>query len=168
MDLFEAIRSRASVRKLRPVEVPEADLEQILDAGRRAPSGRNQQPTEYIVVRDQEILKKLARAQGLIADVGVAIAVVSDPGKSKYWLEDAAAATENMLLAITALGYASVWVEGTLLPKLEEYNKVLELPDNMRLVVVLPVGAAAKPARQADKKPLASMLHWERYGRKER
>jgi nitroreductase len=73
-----------------------------------------------------------------------------------------------MLLAITALGYASVWVEGTLLPKLEEYNKALGLPDNMRLVVVLPIGAAAKPTEQADKKPLASMLHWERYGRKER
>lgn len=168
MDLFEAIRSRASVRKLRPAEVPEADLEQILDAGRRAPSGRNEQPTEYIVVRDPETLKKLARAQGLIADVGVAIAVVSDPGKSKYWLEDAAAATENMLLAITALGYASVWVEGTLLPKLEEHNKALGLPDNMRLVVVLPVGSAAKPTEQAEKKPLAKMLHWERYGRKER
>ena len=168
MDLFEAVRSRASVRKLRPVEVPDADLEQILDAGRRAPSGRNEQPTEYIVVKDPETLGKLARAQGLIADVGVAIAVVSDPNKSKYWLEDAAAATENMLLAITALGYASVWVEGTLLPKLEEHNKALGLPEKMRLAVLLPIGAAAEPTKQAEKRPLSEILHWERYGQKER
>ena len=168
MDLFEAIRSRASVRKLRPVEVPDGDLEQILDAGRRAPSGRNKQPTEYIVVRDSETLKKLARAQGFIADVGIAIAVVTDPNKSQYWLEDAAAVTENMLLAIAALGYASVWVEGTLLPKLEEHGKALGLPDKMRLVVVLPIGAAAKPAEQAKKRPLPQILHWEQYGRKNR
>ena len=168
MDLFEAVRSRASVRKLRPVEVPDADLEQILDAGHRAPSGRNKQPTEYIVVRDPETLKKLARAQGFIADVEVAIAVVTDPNKSQYWLEDAAAATENMLLAVTALGYASVWVEGTLLPKLEEHNKALGLPDKMRLVVVLPIGAATKPTEQAKKRPLSKLLHWERYGQRNR
>jgi len=168
MDLFEAVRSRASVRKLRSVEVPDADLEQILDAGRRAPSGRNKQPTEYIVVRDPETLKKLARAQGFIADVEVAIAVVTDPSKSQYWLEDAAAATQNMLLAITALGHASVWVEGTLLPKLEEYNKALGLPDKMRLVVVLPIGAAVKPPEQAKKRPLSQILHWEQYGQKNR
>ena len=52
MDIFEAIRQRASVRSLKAVEVPDRDLERILDAGRRAPSGRNRQPIEFVVVRD--------------------------------------------------------------------------------------------------------------------
>ena len=164
MEIFEAIAARASVRDLKPVEVADADLERILDAGRRAPSGRNRQPLEFIVIRDAETLKKLSKAQGCIADVSLAVAVAGDPGKSEFWLEDIAAATANMLLAITALGYASVWIEGTLLRAEEEHKKLLGVPEGMRLMVVLPVGEAAKPAKQAQKRALAEMVHWERYG----
>jgi nitroreductase len=164
MEVFEAIARRASVRQLRPVEVPESDLERILDAGRRAPSGSNRQPVSFIVIRDGDTLQKLAQAQKCIARVGLAIAVVADPGKSKWWLEDVAAATENMLLAITALGYASVWIEGTLLRAEEQYKQVLGVPEEMRLMVLLPIGAADGPAEQAPKRPLAEAVHWERYG----
>jgi nitroreductase len=164
MDLFEAVAKRASVRELKAIDIPEADLERILDAGRRAPSGRNRQPVEFIVVRDQETLKQLAQAQSCIADVSAAIAVTADPSKSEYWLEDVAAATENMLLAITALGYASVWIEGTLLRAEADHKRLLHVPDEMRLMVVLPIGEAVKPPQQAAKRPLREAVHWERYG----
>ena len=164
MDLFEAIEQRASVRQLRALDVPEGDLERILDAGRRAPSGMNLQPYELIVIRDRDTLGKLAEAQSCIRDVSVAVAVVADPANSKYWLEDVAASTENMLLAITALGYASVWVEGTLLRAEKQHKQTLGVPDNLRLVVVLPIGAAAEPTAQGPKRPLAEIAHWERYG----
>lgn len=168
MDLFEAIEKRASVRSLRPVDVPDADLERILDAGRRAPSGRNIQPFEFIVVKDPDTIRKLAKAQSCVGDVSVLIAVVADPGKSTYWLEDLSAATENMLLAITALGYATVWVEGTLLRAEQEHKKVLGVPENLRLMVVLPIGKAAEPVAQAPKRPLPEVVHWERYGNMQR
>ena len=167
MDLFEAIEQRASVRELRAVEVPAAELERILDAGRRAPSGRNRQPVELIVIRDPDTLKKLSKAQGCIADVAVAIAVAADPKRSEFWLEDVAAATENMLLAITALGYASVWIEGTLLQAEEDHKRLLGIPEEMRLMAVLPIGAAKKPAQQAAKRPLSEIVHWERYGNRQ-
>ena len=159
MELFEAIEQRASVRQLRPVEVPNSDLERILDAGRRAPSGMNLQPYELIVIRDRGTLEKLAEAQSCIADVSVAIAVVAHPVKSRYWLEDVAATTENMLLAITALGYATAWIEGE-----ARHKQTLGVPDNLRLVVVLPIGAAAEPTAQGPTRPLAEIVHWERYG----
>jgi nitroreductase len=165
MDLFEAVAKRASIRDLRPIDIPESDLERILDAGRRAPSGRNRQPFEFIVIRDQETLKQLAQAQSCIADVSVAIAVTADPGKSEFWLEDVAAATENMLLAITALGYASVWIEGTLLRAEGDHKRLLRVPDEFRLMVLLPIGEAAKAPQQADKRPLKQVVHWERYGK---
>ena len=95
----------------------------------------------------------------------MAIAVVADRAKSKYWLEDVAATTENMLLAITALGYATVWIEGTLLRAEAQHKQTLGVPDNLRLMVVLPIGAAAEPTAQAPKRPLAEIVHWERYGR---
>jgi len=59
MELFEAIAARASVRKLRPTDVPEQDLERILDAGRRAPSGLNVQPFEFIVIRNPDAIAEL-------------------------------------------------------------------------------------------------------------
>jgi len=71
-----------------------------------------------------------------------------------------------MLLAVTALGYASLWVEGQVLRQ-EDYGKgVLGVPDDRRLLAILPIGAPAAPPSQADKKPLAEILHRERYGQR--
>ena len=164
MDLFEAVRRRASVRHLKALDVPDADLEQILDAGRRAPSGRNRQPLEFIVVRDPETIRQLAGAQSCVGDVSLVVLIVGKPQESEYWLEDVSAATENMLLAIAALGYATVWVEGTLLRQEERWKELLGIPAEMRLMVALPIGEAAGDATQAPKRPLSEMVHYERYG----
>lgn len=128
MDVFEAIHTRASVRSLKPCAITEQEVEQILDAGRRAPSGYNSQPWEFILIRERTILDQLGKIQGCIAEGSAAIALVMDERASKYWKEDAGAAIENMLLAIVALGYASVWVEGYVLDQ-EAYGKaVLGIP----------------------------------------
>jgi nitroreductase len=164
MDVFEAIRARASVRTLEPCRIAQPELEMILDAGRRAPSGYNRQPWEFIVVRDRETLQRLGRIQECIAEGSAAIAVVLDERPSEFWREDAGAAIENMLLAIVALGYASVWVEGYVLEQ-EAYGKsVLGVPKHLRLLAILPVGRAAASPLQAGKKPLAELVHYERYG----
>ena len=166
MDLFDAIAKRASVRTLKPIAIPDGDLERILDAGRRAPSGHNAQPIELIVVRDPASIEKLAAAQDCIADVSTVICVAADPSKSDFWLEDLAAATTNMLLAITALGYASVWIEGTLLRAEADHKQTLGIPEALRLMVALPVGAPAEATLQKEKRPLKDIVHWERYGNK--
>jgi len=167
MDFFEVVAKRASVRSLQPVEVTDADLERILEAGRRAPSGSNKQPIEFIVIREQETIARLSRAQGCLADVGLTICVAADPAKSNWWLEDVAAATTQMLLAVTALGYASVWIQGTLLRVEQELKPVLGLPEGMRLVVALPIGKPKEPVVPREKRPLTDMVHWERYGQKQ-
>lgn len=164
MDLFEAIAKRASVRNLKPTDIPDGDLERILDAGRRAPSGRNTQPIEFIVVRDAAAIEKLSAAQGCINDVSTVVCIAADPSKSEFWLEDVAAATTNMLLAITALGYASVWVEGTFLRAEADHKQTLGVPEAMRLMVALPIGAPAEATPQKEKRPLKDIVHWERFG----
>ena len=163
MDLFQAIKERRSVRALEAVKVPREDIEKILDAGRRAASGMNIQPFKFIVVTKQKTIQQMAAAQECVGQVSVVVAVVADPDASRYWLEDVAAATENMLLAITALGYASVWVEGTLLRREDEMKEILGVPDNLRLMVFLPIGRELAPGRQADKKPLGEIACWEKY-----
>jgi nitroreductase len=167
VELFEAITRRASVRSLKPADIPDGDLERILDAGCRAPSGRNTQPIEFIVVREADAIKELAKAQGCIADVSTVICVAADPSKSEFWLEDVAAATTNMLLAITALGYASVWIEGTLLRAEADHKQVLGVPEDMRLMVALPVGAAVEATAQKEKRPLEDIVHWDRFGNRQ-
>jgi len=166
MDLFDAIEKRASVRELKPVDIPGGDLNRILDAGRRAPSGYNRQPFEFIVIRDGSSLAKFTECQACIADVTTAVAVVADPETSKYWLEDLSAATENMLLAITALGYATVWIEGRILPREAELKQMLGVPEKVRLMVILPIGKAAGPAVQKEKRPLEQVVYRERYGQR--
>ncbi|MFW6163354.1 MAG: nitroreductase family protein [Planctomycetota bacterium] len=164
MDLFEAIRQRASVRSLEPADIPDEHIEQILDAARRAPSGMNIQPLQYIVVRDRALLEKLGKVQGFIAQASAAVAIVADPAESRFWLEDASAAAENMLLAIAALGYGSTWVEGTLLRREEWAKEHLGVPDHLRLIILLPIGKPAASPAQAAKKPLSDLVHYERYG----
>lgn len=166
MDLFEAIEKRSSVRAYVPATIPEAHLLKIVDAGRRAPSGCNRQPLQFILIRNPETLKALERVQACFASAAAAVGIVADPTASRWWLEDAAAAAENMLLAIAALGYASVWVEGTLL-KHEDYAKqLLGVPAAKRFIVLLPVGKPPQDTPQADKKPLDEVLWRERYGQK--
>lgn len=164
MDLFEAIEKRASVRAYDAVEVPEADLLKIADAGHRAPSGANRQPLQFIFITSAETLKALQRVQAPFATASAAIAIVADLQASRWWLEDASAAAENMLLAIAALGYASVWVEGTLIKEEPFARNLLGVPDSKRLIILLPVGKAPQETPQADKKPLEEILWRETYG----
>jgi len=166
MDFFDVIEKRASVRAFTKCDISDETLERILDSGRRAPSGRNKQPREFILIRDQETLGRLGKIQGCIAESSAAIAVVMNESASQYWKEDASAAIENMLLAIVALGYASLWVEGYVLMN-EDYGKeILGVPDNLRLLAVLPIGKPVSPQVQASKKPLKEILHRERYGQR--
>jgi nitroreductase len=168
MDVFEAIHTRASVRSLKPCSITGQELEQILDAGRRAPSGYNRQPWEFILIRDRKVLDQLGRIQSCIAEASAAIALVMDEQASKYWKEDAGAAIENMLLAIIALGYASVWVEGYVLNQ-EAYGKsVLGVPKHLRLLAILPIGKPAVSPRQARKKKLDELVYYDRYGNREK
>jgi nitroreductase len=116
------------------------------------------------VIRKPETIQALAAAQGCIGDVACAIALVADPERSKWWLEDISAATENMLLVITALGYATVWIEGTLLRDEATHKRTLGVPENLRLMILLPIGKAKEPAVQAPKRALEEMVYWERWG----
>jgi len=163
MDFFEAVEKRTSVRQLAPAEISDDDLRKILDAGRRAPSGKNLQPLEYVVIRDPATIEKLDRVQPFIAQASAIIAIVADRS-SMFWLEDASAATENMLLAIAALGYASCWVEGTLLKHEEWVKELLGIPEEPRLIILLPIGKPAVTPVQKEKRPLEDIAHSERYG----
>lgn len=161
MDTFEAIRTRRSVRQYTGESVPREHLEQIVDAGRLAATGSNRQPWDFIVVTDPEMLRQLSIAAEWITKAAAVVAVVMDP-VSRWWVEDGAAAVENMLLAATALGYGTCWLEGYTLRNEDEFKALLGVPEEKRLLTLVPIGVPVEwPARA--KKSLEEVLHWERY-----
>src|SRR5512137_2116241 len=147
MDTLEAIRKRRTVRNFTGATIPRTDLETIVDAARLAASGYNRQPWDFIVVTDRGMIEQLKIAAQWMEKAGAIIVVVLDPS-TKYWLEDGSAAVQNMLVAATALGYGSCWLEGYTLPLESQFKALLGVPVEW-------------PAK--DKKPLEQVLHWEKY-----
>ncbi len=161
MDALGAIRRRRSVREYTGDPIPREDLETIVDAGRLAATGNNRQPWDFVVVTEREMIDELKVASQWMDKAGAIIAVVMDPS-SRWWLEDGSAAVENMLIASTALGYGSCWLEGYTLPREEEFKALLGVPEEKRLLTLVPIGVPTEwPTR--DKKPLEEVIHWERY-----
>ena len=115
MEALEAIFSRRSIRKFTAEPVLPEDLLNILKAGQAAPSAGNAQAWRFIILDEREILDEVPKfhpyAQ-MIKQASLAVVVCGDLGAEKYpgyWVQDCAAATQNMLLAVTALGLGAVW-----------------------------------------------------------
>jgi nitroreductase len=161
MDALEAIRKRRSIRKYTGAPVPKQDLETIVDAGRLAATGSNKPPWDFVVVTDRGTIAQLKGARAWIEQAPAVIAVVMDP-QSRWWVEDGAAAIQNMLLACAALGYGGCWVEGDALPREAEFKTLLDVPDAKRILALVPLGVPAETPVK-EKKPLREVLHWEKF-----
>jgi nitroreductase len=161
MDALEVIRMRRSIRRYTDDAIPKADLETIVDAGRLAATGSNRQPWDFVVVPDRTPIEQFKVAGAWIEKAGAVIVVVMDP-VSPWWVEDGAAAIENMLLASTALGFGACWVEGDALPREAQFKTLLGVPTEKRVMALIPIGVAAEMPTP-EKKPLEKVLHWEKY-----
>ena len=150
--LQDLILSRRSYRgKYRPVKVPREDLRAILEAGLAAPSGCNRQTASLIAVDDEKLLSALrAEIDPPVAETAPAMICVLSRRINAYRdrcfaTQDYAAAIENMLLAITALGYQSCWYEGHITDTdriCDRLARILGVPEEYELVCILPVGLA--------------------------
>jgi nitroreductase len=162
MDTFKAILKRRSVRDYTGEPIPREDLIKIVNAGRWAPSGYNRQPWDFVVVTDPETISKFKIAAKWIENAGAVIAIVLEPSASKFWLEDGSAAIENILLACTALGYGSCWLQGYTEPREDAFKTLLGIPTQKRLLTLIPIGVPTHWPEK-EKKPLQEVLHWEKF-----
>jgi nitroreductase/YHS domain-containing protein len=160
MDHFEGIAKRHSYRGgFTDAPVPREDLIKIVQAGIQAPSGKNEQVVSFVIVDHPELLRQVAAIvdRPICTGAKALIVCVIDPRPVmegiSFAAEDCAAAVENMLLAITALGYASVWLDGVLRfeNKAARIAHLLGVPDTKTVRVLLPVGVAAEPGCQKEK-----------------
>lgn len=171
MDFFKVIEERHSFRgRYEDKAVPEADLIKILDAGIRAPSGCNAQTTNFIVVTNAAQRGEIAKLFNMDAVTSAPAIIVAYTKKVTFdfgldfELEDYGAAVENILLAATALGYASLWVDGS--TRLDGRDaaiaKLLNIPPDMQLRTIIPIGIPKEPGKQAARKPLEQRVEWRR------
>ncbi|MBI5245075.1 MAG: nitroreductase family protein [Elusimicrobia bacterium] len=166
MDAIEALKKRRSVRDYADRPIAKKVLEEIIDCARFAPTACNVQPWEFVVVTEREALEKIARLCNygkFIAEAGACVLVLCED--TKYYLEDGAAATENILLAAAHFGIGSCWVAGDKKPYCKDILKLAGAPAKYKLVSVLALGypKSAGEFRLADKRPLKELLHWEKF-----
>lgn len=166
-DLF----ARRSIRAFTAEPVTPAQLETLLKAAMAAPSAANRRPWHFVAVTDAGVRARLAEAhphaqmvlQAPLAIVPCGEPALSIPGHEEYWVEDLAAATENLLLAATGLGLGAVWCGVHPVPeRVRALRDVLDLPGHVVPFALVPVGHPAErkePRTQYD----ASRVHRERW-----
>lgn len=113
MDALECLFTRRSIRKYTTEPISEAALRQMLAAAMAAPSARNMQPTRFLVIRDRELLRRIAEIHPyarMAENAPLAVLVCGDSALSaEFWDQDCAAAMQNLLLAARALHIGTVW-----------------------------------------------------------
>ena len=165
MDAIETIKTRRSCREFLPEQVDRAVIEDLIDCARFAPTGRGEQPWEFLVVTDRNLRERIAALASygkFIAQAPVCIAVFCKA--TTYFLEDGAAASQNILLAATAHGLGSCWIAGDKKGYAEEVRTLLGVPEGYKLISLLAIGYA-KPVPPRQKRPLGEVMHWDKFGK---
>lgn len=171
-DAFSVIFSRKSVRKFQNKPVSRNDLELILKAGMAAPTAVDRRPWAFVAVTDRKMLDTLADKlpyAKMLYQAGAAIVVLGDldktlPGEGQaYWIQDCSAVTQNILLAVEALGLGAVWT--AVYPSKEReasVREVLGLPLNVIPLNVIPIGVPDGDPKPKDKWD-PTVIHWEKW-----
>ncbi|MFB6109798.1 MAG: nitroreductase family protein [Halodesulfurarchaeum sp.] len=164
MDVFEAIETRVEISEFADTQVSEEEKRRVLDAGRLAPSGRNLQHWEFILLDDSDDLERLGELSpsgGWVGDADFAVVVCTDP---QYGFNDidAGRAVTHMQLAAWEAGIGSrIYTVDR-----PEVTDFLEIPDDLDLTLVAGFGYPMREIEGIkDRKPLEEVASRGRYGR---
>jgi nitroreductase len=169
METWQAITSRRNVRSFTGQPILEADLEQILEAGRRSPSSQNWQPWDFILVIDREQLREmstLSPGAGHVAQSAATIAVIGPAGDNTFRRAqfDLGQATMSMLLAAADLGIGSCHAGVADLPLARE---LLGFPDDRDWAFLISLGYPAyrplAPVKNPNRRPFDEVVHRGRW-----
>lgn len=186
MEIFDAIRTRRSIRRFYDKPVEDEKLQSIFDSVRQSPSWANLQCWRFIVVKDSDTKRKisdLSYVESFFAPLGyktnpskkgiseapVVIVACADPAQSgniwgqPYYMTDIGIASQNLMLAARALGLGTVFVGVFDENKLRD---ILSIPSNMRIVGLFPIGYPLEDKTSGpSRKPLSEIVFYEKWGR---
>lgn len=171
MDLLEAMRTRRSIRKYRSDPISEEQLKEILSAARMAPSAENAQPWKFIVVTDEELKRRLVSAcagQKFIAEAPIVIVGCGFPdeayatagGYLNSYVLDVTIAMDHLILAATAQGIGSCWIAAF---REEKVKEILNLPQDVRIVALTPLGYPDEIPKKTTRKDLADLVSYDKF-----
>jgi len=169
MDVFAAISRRRSVRAYKPAQIEEDKLKKVLEAARLSPSASNRQDWKFVIVREKETRKKLARAafgQSFIGEAPVVIVACGTEPKAimacgqPTSTVDVSIACAFMMLEACEQGLGMCWIGAF---KEEEVKKILKIPEPIRVVAVIPLGYPDEGPSQRERKDLDQIVCFERF-----
>ncbi len=162
LDIFRIIQTRRSVRRFTDESVSDEVIDRILDAGRWAPSGLNNQPWRFAVVRNRNLIEaiaKLTRYSKIVLGAKVLLPVFLDTATVYHREKDIqgiGACLQNMLLETHALGLGAVWL-GEIIKSDAEIRRLLGLSGEIELMAVLAVGYPAESPRETKRKTVREL-----------
>jgi len=163
LDIIEIIKGRRSVRKFMAAPVPDELIERVLEAGRWAPSGLNNQPWRFAVITDAGIrneISTLTHYSKIVLSSQVLIAVFLDTEKSYHREKDiqaTGACLQNMLLEIHSLGLGAVWL-GEIIKSSEQIRRLLGLGRELELMAVVALGHPDEKLKSVKRKALDELV----------
>lgn len=158
LDIYEAIAIRSSVRSYRPDPIEEGKLQRILEAIRLAPSAINDQPYKFILVRDEDLRRKLAEAcdgQMFVAEAPVVVVVCGIHPRARIggytdsMMVDASIAFTHLILCAAAEGLGTCWLGAF---NNEEVKGLIGIPPEAQVVAVTPLGYPREPLKRLSKR----------------
>ena len=169
---LDVIKTRVSVRQFTGEKISDEQIQTLLECAMAAPSAVNKQPWAFVVVKDEAMLARLAEASPYSRcdnHPACAIVLCGDLTKAlegaaqEYWVQDVSAATENLLLAVHAMGLGAVWTGVyPIAERVAAVSAVLALPEHIIPLCIVPVGVPAEQPAVKDKfKP--ENIHYEKW-----
>ncbi|MEW5948749.1 MAG: nitroreductase [Thermodesulfobacteriota bacterium] len=162
-EVLKAIYERRSVRDFSPMPVAEQQVMEIIRAGSWAPSGLNNQPWRFVVVKDSKVKKEIAGQThygSIIEAAPVIIAVFLDRKAMYHEVKDTqaiGACLQNMLLSAHAQGLGAVWL-GEILKNKEKVSEIVSLPSHLELMAVVAIGHPAHRNQTSERKGLNELI----------
>lgn len=163
MDILEILKARRSIRKFQDTPVSEELIEKLLEAGRWAPSGMNNQPWRFAVVTEpgiKEEIAKLTRYSRIVSGARLLIPVFLDKEQSYHQIKDAqavGACLQNMLLEAHSLGLGAVWL-GEIIKNDKAVRTTLGLGSELELMAVLAIGYPAEKPGDGKRRELKDLI----------
>ncbi len=166
---MKEIFERRSIRKYTGKEVSDESIKELLKAAMSAPSAGNQQPWDFIVVKDRAVLNEIPKVHQyaqMLKEAPVAIVVCGVLEREKhagYWMQDCAAAIENILIEAQFLGLGAVWLG--VYPREDRVaglTKLLEIPENVIPIAVISIGYPAE-SKEASQRYDEKKIHQDKW-----
>ena len=169
MNTLEAIFKRRSIRKFTSQKISQQQLEILLKSAMMAPTARNCQEWEFVLIREKGTLQKLMQVHPhaqMLSTADCALVVCGDTRReweAGYWIGDCAAATQNILLAATDLSIGSVWLGVYPNPqRMRDIGKVLELPNEILPFNIIALGYPDEEKEEVDRFD-SNKIHLEKW-----